>query len=61
MLQMGLDHEICSSDEGVYETMTQRDDAAIRSELERHWSVTGAEDPTLVHAIYDENVTVEHP
>lgn len=41
--------------------MTPRDDAAIHAELERHWSVTGAEDPALFHAIYDENVTVEYP
>jgi ectoine hydroxylase-related dioxygenase (phytanoyl-CoA dioxygenase family) len=45
----------------VHQRTTQMDDAAIRAELERHWSVTGAEDPALVHAIYDENVVVEYP
>lgn len=32
-----------------------------RAMLERHWSVSGADDPETVSAIYDEGVIVDYP
>lgn len=32
-----------------------------RAALERHWSVSGKDDPELVHQIYHDDVVVEYP
>jgi hypothetical protein len=36
-------------------------DAAIRADLERHWSVSGADDADTAHEIYHHDVVVEYP
>ncbi len=36
-------------------------DAEIRAALERHWSVSGQDDPETVHEIYHDDVVVEYP
>ena len=36
-------------------------DDAVRAALERHWSVSGADDPDTVHEIYRDDVVVEYP
>jgi SnoaL-like domain len=36
-------------------------DAEVRAALERHWAVSGQDDPVTVHEIYRDNVVVEYP
>jgi hypothetical protein len=37
------------------------DDQHTRAALERHWSVSGQDDPETVHEIYNDDVVVEYP
>jgi hypothetical protein len=36
-------------------------DHEIRAALERHWSVSGADEPEIVHEIYHQDVVVDFP